>query len=42
MVTLNVNGQPRQVHAPSDMPVLWVLRYVEVAHTESRGLAIAR
>ncbi|MEX3940525.1 (2Fe-2S)-binding protein [Paraburkholderia sp. BR10937] len=26
MVTLEVNGQPRTVDAPPDMPVLWVLR----------------
>ncbi len=26
MITLNVNGQQRQVDAPDDMPLLWVLR----------------
>src|ERR1700761_6323283 len=26
MVKLNVNGQPHDVDAPPDMPVLWVLR----------------
>jgi isoquinoline 1-oxidoreductase subunit alpha len=26
MVTLLVNGQPRQVNAPANMPLLWVLR----------------
>lgn len=26
MAKLNVNGQPRNVDAPPDMPVLWVLR----------------
>ena len=26
MITLNVNGEDRQVDAPEDMPVLWVLR----------------
>jgi isoquinoline 1-oxidoreductase alpha subunit len=26
MVTLNINGQPRSVDAPADMPLLWVLR----------------
>jgi isoquinoline 1-oxidoreductase alpha subunit len=28
MVSLNVNGQPRQVDVPPDMPLLWVLRDV--------------
>ncbi|HVE21421.1 MAG TPA: (2Fe-2S)-binding protein [Acidocella sp.] len=26
MITLLVNGQPHQVNAPTDMPLLWVLR----------------
>jgi isoquinoline 1-oxidoreductase alpha subunit len=26
MITLNVNGKPRQIDAPSDMPLLWALR----------------
>jgi isoquinoline 1-oxidoreductase alpha subunit len=26
MITLNINGQPRNVDAPADMPLLWVLR----------------
>jgi len=26
MITLNINGQPRSVDAPDDMPLLWVLR----------------
>ena len=26
MITLLVNGRPRQVNAPADMPLLWVLR----------------
>jgi isoquinoline 1-oxidoreductase alpha subunit len=26
MLTLNINGQPRSVDAPADMPLLWVLR----------------
>jgi isoquinoline 1-oxidoreductase alpha subunit len=26
MLTLHINGQPRQVDAPPDMPLLWVLR----------------
>ena len=26
MISLLVNGQPRQVNAPADMPLLWVLR----------------
>jgi len=26
MITLNINGQPRSVDAPADMPLLWVLR----------------
>jgi len=28
MITLTVNGQPRQVDVPPDMPLLWVLRDV--------------
>ncbi len=28
MVTLTINGQPRQVDVPPDMPLLWVLRDV--------------
>lgn len=28
MITLNINGQPRNVEAPADMPLLWVLRDV--------------
>ena len=28
MITLNVNGQPRDVDVPADMPLLWVLRDV--------------
>ena len=28
MITLLVNGQSRQVNAPADMPLLWVLRDV--------------
>jgi isoquinoline 1-oxidoreductase alpha subunit len=28
MITLVVNGEPRQVDVPSDMPLLWVLRDV--------------
>jgi isoquinoline 1-oxidoreductase alpha subunit len=26
MITLNVNGKPRQLDAPDDMPLLWALR----------------
>jgi isoquinoline 1-oxidoreductase subunit alpha len=26
MITLNVNGKPRQIDAPSEMPLLWALR----------------
>ena len=26
MITLNINGEPRSVDAPADMPLLWVLR----------------
>ncbi|SMH31469.1 (2Fe-2S)-binding protein [Azospirillum agricola] len=26
MITITVNGQPRQVDVPDDMPLLWVLR----------------
>ena len=26
MLTLNINGQPHEVEAPADMPLLWVLR----------------
>jgi isoquinoline 1-oxidoreductase alpha subunit len=26
MITLNINGQPRSVDAPAEMPLLWVLR----------------
>src|SRR5688572_30929197 len=26
LYTINVNGQPREVDAPEDMPLLWVLR----------------
>ena len=28
MLTLNINGEARQVDAPDDMPLLWVLRDV--------------
>jgi isoquinoline 1-oxidoreductase alpha subunit len=28
LITLNVNGQPRQADVPADMPLLWVLRDV--------------
>jgi isoquinoline 1-oxidoreductase alpha subunit len=28
MVTLNVNGKPRELDVPSDMPLLWTLRDV--------------
>jgi isoquinoline 1-oxidoreductase alpha subunit len=28
MITLSINGQPRNVEAPADMPLLWVLRDV--------------
>src|SRR6188508_99159 len=28
MITLNVNGKPRQVDVPNDMPLLWTLRDV--------------
>ena len=28
MITLNVNGTPRQLDVPDDMPLLWVLRDV--------------
>jgi isoquinoline 1-oxidoreductase alpha subunit len=26
MITLNINGQPRDIDAPADMPLLWALR----------------
>jgi len=26
MITLSVNGQPRQLKVPDEMPLLWVLR----------------
>jgi aerobic-type carbon monoxide dehydrogenase small subunit (CoxS/CutS family) len=26
MITLNVNGKPRKLDAPDDMPLLWALR----------------
>ena len=26
MITLNINGEPRSVDAPAEMPLLWVLR----------------
>lgn len=26
MITLNINGQSREIDAPADMPLLWVLR----------------
>ncbi|HTN39537.1 MAG TPA: 2Fe-2S iron-sulfur cluster-binding protein, partial [Asticcacaulis sp.] len=26
MITLTINGKPRQVDAPADMPLLWALR----------------
>lgn len=28
MITLVVNDEPRQIDAPADMPLLWVLRDV--------------
>ena len=28
MITLNVNGKPRQVEVPNEMPLLWTLRDV--------------
>ena len=30
MVTLEINGQPRQLDVPDDMPLLWAIR--DVAH----------
>src|SRR5271163_4193043 len=42
MITLLVNGQPRQVNAPADMPLLWVLRDVLKMTGTKFGCGIAQ
>jgi len=42
MITLNVNGQPRSVDVPADMPLLWVLRDVLALTGTKFGCGIAQ
>jgi len=36
MLTLNINGQERQLDVPEDMPILWALR--DVAHLDGQPI----
>ncbi len=42
MVTININGQDRQVDAPPEMPLLWVLRDMEALTGTKFGCGIAQ
>ncbi|MET0313665.1 MAG: (2Fe-2S)-binding protein [Hansschlegelia sp.] len=42
MITLNINGKPRQVDVPEDMPLLWVLRDVLGLTGSKFGCGIAQ
>ena len=42
MITVNVNGQARQVDVPEDMPLLWVLRDVVGLTGTKFGCGIAQ
>jgi len=42
MITLNINGQSRNVDVPADMPLLWVLRDVLALTGTKFGCGIAQ
>jgi isoquinoline 1-oxidoreductase subunit alpha len=42
MITLTINGQPRNVDVPGDMPLLWVLRDVLALTGTKFGCGIAQ
>ena len=42
MLTLNINGQPRSVEAPAEMPLLWVLRDLLALTGTKFGCGIAQ
>jgi isoquinoline 1-oxidoreductase alpha subunit len=42
MITLNINGQSRDVDVPADMPLLWVLRDVLALTGTKFGCGIAQ
>ena len=42
MITLNINGQAREVDVPADMPLLWVLRDVVGLTGTKFGCGIAQ
>jgi isoquinoline 1-oxidoreductase alpha subunit len=42
MIMLNINGEPRNVDAPADMPLLWVLRDVLAMTGTKFGCGIAQ
>jgi isoquinoline 1-oxidoreductase subunit alpha len=42
MVPLKINGQPREVDAPADMPLLWVLRDIVGMTGTKYGCGIAQ
>jgi len=42
MITLNINGQARNVDVPADMPLLWVLRDVLALTGTKFGCGIAQ
>ncbi len=42
MITLQINGQPHEVDAPADMPLLWVLRDIVGLTGTKFGCGIAQ
>ena len=42
MITLTINGEPRDVDVPGDMPLLWVLRDVLALTGTKFGCGIAQ
>jgi isoquinoline 1-oxidoreductase alpha subunit len=42
MITLSINGEPRDVDVPADMPLLWVLRDVLALTGTKFGCGIAQ
>jgi isoquinoline 1-oxidoreductase alpha subunit len=42
MITLNINGQPHDVDAPAEMPLLWVLRDLLAMTGTKFGCGIAQ
>jgi isoquinoline 1-oxidoreductase subunit alpha len=42
MITLNINGQPHDIDAPPDMPVLWALRDIVGLTGTKFGCGIAQ